>query len=628
MKNFTYLLFFVFAIAFSQKDDNQSTVVTNLMDGANSIVLHQKIDITISAYNEMQIDELKEVLVLNEKGLSGVGAVEFYNDNTKVKNIEAIAYDTNGEKLEKLKKRDFKDVSAVSSGTMYSDDRVLYLDYEPKDFPIKIVYTSEIETSNTAFIRPFVPVSSYNQAVLKKSFKIVNESDAALRFHKNTHAKEKVKDSIYGNTYLFSIQNLEAVQKESYSPSLSTFTPKIMFALSKFELEGVKGEASNWESFGKWQNENLLNNVNQLPESTIIAVQNLVSDLETVEEKAKAIYQYVQDNTRYISLQIGIGGWKPSPAEEVDISKYGDCKGLTNYTKSLLQVAGIESNYCVVQSGREISDLEKDFASMQGNHVILNIPVENQEDIWLECTSQKMPFNFLGSFTDNRNVLAVGNKGGKILKTPAYIENDNFQGIQAIIDIENEMLKAEVMIETQGTQYQSHFFLADADPSRVERYYSSIWSHLKRLNINDYSFINNKEDVIFSESLNVDVQNYFKKYGNDLVFNAIPFNRLSFGIKEDGERKNPFVVSRGFVDNDVYQFNMDELQLNALPENIVIKNKFGEYSLQFELNNAVFIVRRNLQLNHNEYEKTDFSDFVNFINQIENYENTKISFHY
>ena len=61
--------------------------------------------------------------------------------------------------------------------------------------------------------------------------------------------------------------------------------------------------------------------------------------------KAKKIYQYVQDNTRYISVQVGIGGMQPITAKEVDLVKYGDCKGLTNYTKSLLDIVGVKSNY-------------------------------------------------------------------------------------------------------------------------------------------------------------------------------------------------------------------------------------------------------------------------------------------
>ena len=80
-------------------------------------------------------------------------------------------------------------------------------------------------------------------------------------------------------------------------------------------------------------------------------------------EKAKIVYRYVQDNTRYISVQVGIGGIQPIAAIEVDELKYGDCKGLTNYTQALLDIAGVESFYTIVQAGKEIVDFDSDFAS-------------------------------------------------------------------------------------------------------------------------------------------------------------------------------------------------------------------------------------------------------------------------
>jgi transglutaminase-like putative cysteine protease len=45
-------------------------------------------------------------------------------------------------------------------------------------------------------------------------------------------------------------------------------------------------------------------------------------------KKAKKIYQYLQNKTRYISVQIGIGGFQPVTAADVDRLGYGDCKGI------------------------------------------------------------------------------------------------------------------------------------------------------------------------------------------------------------------------------------------------------------------------------------------------------------
>jgi hypothetical protein len=82
-------------------------------------------------------------------------------------------------------------------------------------------------------------------------------------------------------------------------------------------------------------------------------------------------------------VQVGIGGWKPMLAGDVDRLGYADCKGLSNYTKALLKEIGVESNYAVIYGGRDIKSMDNEFSSVEGNHVVLCIP-NDEKYIWLE----------------------------------------------------------------------------------------------------------------------------------------------------------------------------------------------------------------------------------------------------
>jgi len=67
-----------------------------------------------------------------------------------------------------------------------------------------------------------------------------------------------------------------------------------------------------------------------LPETTKQKVTELTKNAKSREEKARLLYEYVQNKTRYISIQLGIGGFQPFEARVVDETGYGDCKALSN----------------------------------------------------------------------------------------------------------------------------------------------------------------------------------------------------------------------------------------------------------------------------------------------------------
>lgn len=626
MKNPLFLIFlFVTFISSAQENYSIANLTAELIEKSNSVIIQQDIRVIIDDYDDMTIDEDKIITILNEKGMSALDAYASYDKSTKIRNLEVTIYDALGSEIKTFKERDFMDVSAVSSVSLYTDNRVKYLEYTPASYPVTIHFEKETKTSNTAFIKSFTPYTNYYQSIKSSTFRIENNSGIVLRFSENGFMEGVSIENENPNLLTYSVSNLPSISREVYSPSFETFTPKVMFALQTFELEGEKGEVSNWQEFGLWQHENLLKGLDQLPESTISEIKLLTQNLETTRKKAKAIYEYVQNNTRYISVQIGLGGWKPISAKEVDDKKYGDCKGLTNYTKALLNLVDIESNYCVVYSGSEIQDISEDFTSMQGNHVILNIPQENDEDIWLECTSQDIPFNFLGTFTDDRKVLAVNPTGGEILRTPAYTEKDNYQKTTAEINIIEKAITANVKIKTSGTQYDNRYSLGGENEKNIKSHYLSYWNNLKEMIMISHEFSNNKEDVTFIEKVKLKADNYVKIYGNDLILDVNPFNKFQVNLPNYKVRQTPFNVSRGFVDEDEFTFNLENLTLDTELKDINLNSEFGSYQLSFEIKDNTLIVKRYFRLNKNNYQKSDYEKFVEFFSQISKYDNTKLS---
>ena len=407
----------------AQSDYVLALLEPELTKKANSILLREDMQIDIPDQKTIIFKNHRTVMVLNKAGIADVQAYVGYDESRKVKSVEAVVYDALGKEIEKFRKKDFLDMSAVDGGTLYSDDRVLLMNYTPRSYPFTIEFTYEVQSDNTAFIPAwYLHTSDYCS---------IGNRTLEIRYQPSLDLRSKVYDpegvmNITEQEGLFKIQveNIPSIEKEPYGPILEEMVPNVKFALTRFNLEGIQGEASDWSAFGAWEYEHLLKGLDEIPEETRSQIAQLVADAPTQKEKVKRIYQYVQDNTRYISVQLGIGGLRPYPASEVEEMGYGDCKGLTNYTMALLRTAGIKAYYAEVWAGKEKRDIDPEFASIQGNHVILNVPLE-EEEIWLECTSQTMPFNFLGDFTDDRYVLLLTPDGGVMKRTPKYAEQEN-----------------------------------------------------------------------------------------------------------------------------------------------------------------------------------------------------------
>ena len=631
MKKLTFLLFLILLIfqsTYGQSSEYQSLILDkSLKKNANSCIRSSFTLIEIESSDKMLIEHKQIITVFNRYGDGDIDAYLYYDENIAVKDLEAVIYDAVGDEIKKYRKKDFRDASAVSGGTLYSDSRVYYLDYTPIEYPYTVEFSYTIKNSNTAFVRPWHPINNFYQSVQSSEFIIEDLSDSKLRWNtKNLETFDNITIEESPNKVCCKAKNLSAIKYENYSPDLSSFTPQVDFALTSFTLEGVSGNASNWEEMGKWQYEELIKDRDKVNAETEKEILALTAGVDNPLEKVKIVYQYVQDNTRYISVQVGIGGWQPIDAETVDEVKYGDCKGLTNYTKALLKVVGINSRYTVVFAGSEKRDIKEDFASMQGNHVILNVPLEEKE-IWLECTSQDIPFGFLGDFTDDRKVLVVDESGGIIKKTDSYFATDNYQNISAKVNIlPNGDLKADYKIITSGTQFNSKYQLEKKPNIEVIKYYKSYYDHLKNLNIESFDFSNNYEHIEFEENIKFTTSRYASKFGNRFMFVPNVLNQTINIPDQYKPRTNPFSISRGFFDQDKVLFELPKgMQIESIPKPINITSKFGEYSAKLSKNEkGNLIYERSMLLNQGNFSKEEYPKFREFMKSVNKADQSKV----
>jgi transglutaminase-like putative cysteine protease len=601
-------------------------IPSELLVNANSVLLDELVEVDVSEAKKMKYSSHRVVTILNKKGDRNTNTAIYYDDDRKVKDAEVFVYDALGNEIQHFRKRDFKDVSAVSGGTLYQDNRILYLDYTPSAYPYTMVLDVNIESSSTAFINPWYPYDSYAASTKKSVYKLIFDPANEPRYNAKNLDGHNITISKNTNELLFTASNLKGILYEELSPSWENITPNINFAIANFSLNGVEGVAEDWKEFGQWRYDKLIKGLDLVPASTSDRISQLVEGVDDNREKARLIYEYVQSKTRYISVQLGIGGWKPYPASDVDKLGYGDCKGLTNYTMALLKTQNIDSYYTVVWSGPEGENFEKEFASMQGDHIILNVPYEG-EDIWLECTSQDIPFGFLGNFTDDRDVLVITPEGGKIEHTKEYTFEENLQEISGTITLNSEGgISSNFQVVSSGLQYDQKYRLEKDTYGDLKMAYKKRWSYINGIQIEDAKLENDKIKVVLTEKLTVKVPNYSTIVGKDWLFCANVFNQSQDIPPRINNRKQNLFIARGYKDVDRFILQLPEgCIFESLPKNKIIENKFGSYSITFrEIEKDKIEYTRNLIIKKGNYPPEDYDNYRSFSRKIGKFDKTKI----
>lgn len=398
--------------------------------------LSQKISLTIHPDFSYSKVEERRLIVSSAEGLRHASTVLGYDKLNEVRSFDLEVKDVlTGKTLKKANLKDMGDAAVYSTMSVFDANRYKYYEVTTAKFPIEVIIRSEVFSKTNFGLPSWTPVPFYNQKVTETTYAVNYPTEMGLKFKEINLLGEKIKTEANGFTTMTWTEKGLPVQGKDFD---SDNDHRLLLAPVKFTLDQYRGEMSDWSQLAAWQHE-LNKGRDVLPEDFKAKVLEMVEGVDAPYEKVKILYSYLQKNFRYVSIQLGIGGWQTMTAADVIKYEYGDCKGLTNLMKAMLETAGVPANYTLVYAGTNADDIEVDFPSVQFNHVILQVPTD-ADPIWLECTSNLHPAGFLGNFTRDRHVLVTKEGGGFLTKTPAY-DTEEWNLIQS---------QSKVVIDLQG----------------------------------------------------------------------------------------------------------------------------------------------------------------------------------
>jgi transglutaminase-like putative cysteine protease len=607
-----------------------SQLPTSLTEKASTVVRFNEEKIIIKNPGNAIVKRKYAYTILNASGDKHANFVVHYDKLSPVSDITGTLYDGNGNKIRSLKKNEVKDYSNTSEISLVDDNRVKVHNFNHSLYPYTVEYEYEEEMKGIFYLPGWVPIFDENVAVEKSNFIVEAPADYVLRYKEFNLQKTgpQITDIKNNKSYSWELKNTPAVIDEIYSAPRTEITPSVLLAPASYEIQKYSGTMNNWKEFGLFMNQ-LNFNRDQLPANVKQTVHQLTHQLTNEKDKVAILYRYLQKNTRYISIQLGLGGWQTLDANFVATNGYGDCKALTNYMYSLLKEAGIKSMYSLIKAGEGQNSFVSDFSSNQFNHVILCVP-QPKDTIWLECTSQTLQPGYLSGFTSNRPVLLIDENGGTLARTPNYAADVNLQIRNITAGINEEgLLTASIKTKYQAEQQDGLYgLLKQGSQSNITEHVKTKFRIAPSYDVNKFTHdIGMYQLPYIDESIEVTARSYASVSGKRMFITPNITSVSSIKISDAATRKYDFNLSFAFTDYDTVKITIPAgYTPESMPSAVSVKMPLAEYRSAVKVEASQIIYTRYYKQTTGSIKAADINVAAQFFDKIYKADRARIVF--
>lgn len=593
-----------------------AAVSTVCLAQTNSVVKLDDTDVRQTG-NNIEYTRKRIVELLNGKADAEACFIFQSDRNTQLNAFAATIVDRNGKTLRKFKKSDL--LMTELSSEMADEAKTLYMGYTPPAYPVTVTFEWKVKISDNVVAFPrFMPQQGYGSEVKKAHYRIsVPSANPCRIMPNNITVTPAVREDGAQTVTELAVENIKPIQRERSAPGLSELLPTVLVSPTYFVYHGTSGCMKTWADFGKWQYA-LLDGRDQLSDAQKTVVRQLVGGCSTDREKVERIYRYLYGNTRYVSIQLGIGGYQPATAESVGRTGFGDCKALSNYMAAMLREAGLDAFYAAVST--DYSRLYADFPNLnQLNHVVAGA-VADGDTLWLECTNARMPAGYVHSTLAGHDALLIAKDGGRIVRMPDRADTLNLQRTDVDVALKSDGSAAVRMVQrSECGQYEPLLALAEKDAAERSRYVLSLMSvagaKLEKMEMREDTSCAQRPAMAVQAEL--DGKGYATVTGSRLFVPINPIKSTYGRMADGGERCQKVVISQGFADEECFTIHLPEgYAVESLPQRVAVSNGLGTFSSECKADteHGTVTVSQRMTMRKGEYPPSAYASLLTLAN--------------
>jgi transglutaminase-like putative cysteine protease len=581
---------------------------------AEVVVLNEERKLIFDEDGQVTLSVRQAVLLQREN--ESLQSVEIYYDpDSKLNSFSLSTYDADGERVRTYSKDDLNDQLASFQSDI-SNNRVYWLDVATDTYPFTMEMQYEIRMEG------FFKVSAMHwnilpgfSASLQKAHFLIEypESFEIDVLARNIEVEVEERSTKKGRFKSIHLEQIDAYRYEELGATPADVLPSIWVFPHKVRFENFSGSFADWNSYGQFITQ-LYSAAGSAPEALQREIQDRVRNTTTDLERIEILYRFMQEEMRYVSIQLGLGGWKPLPVSFVYERKYGDCKALSTYMRAMLAEVGIQSYPVLIYRGDvAASQLDSNYPTYLFNHVILYVP---SEDMFLECTSSHYPPGFLGLDNLSRRALLVTETGGELIEMPRSEESENRLERQVQLSLEASG-SATIHLE-ENTYGGLHQY-----PRQIHAHYQSedqlewltSYLDLPAHEMNSWSLVPDPDQTKAEVEMDFVIHRYGSKMGRRLFMPMQVSSILPDVPTAYPDRAGTLILRNGYQKTEMLTIELpDGYEIETIPAaDHTIESPFGTFTVEIETTESEIRITQYLQRLDGEWPADQYEAYRQFL---------------
>jgi hypothetical protein len=545
-----------------------------------------------------------------------------FDSFTEIKDIEAFTQIPSNNS--KIKVEHFETKDEFGGGVFFSDQQTVNFVFPAvsKDAITTLKYKENIKDPH--FLGSFrfgtyVPTKEAFYTVevpsnVELGYKTFNLENIDISFEKKENKETTV--------YTWKANNIGDFRKQENSLSVLKYIPHIIVYIKNYEIENVKKPVLNdVKDLYTWYT-SLINQIDKSDHTEIFSIAtDLVKNLNSDKEKAKAIFNWVQSNITYVAFEDGLGGFVPRDASSVCSKRYGDCKDMANLLYEMLNHVGIEAYHTWIGTRDRPYSYYEVPTPIVDNHMITAVIIDGKT-IFLDATDSYVPYGMPSAFTQSKEALiGISPDDFKIIKVPIQLKEKNISLVKTTITLDDNVIHASEKRTLTG--YEMVDFVRDAkykkDEKSDEEYLNTKFkignnkTTYKNIEFGELSTLNYEYSITYD----LEINNYAKKIGSKVYLNLNLEKPLSTDLLLVENQRFGKKVNHQFIKKYETTFIIPVgYKISSVPKNI--SNKLENYGFSFEFTQKgnSLQAHKEIYINTLAIENEQYDDYNLFIKSL------------